>query len=150
LIRVNGEPLLLNGVNRHEFHCELGRALDRETMLRDVLMMKRHNINAVRTAHYPPHPHFLDLCDEHGLWVIVEGDLEVGTDTQSSTTLMPPSDPWVWDGGLEKQPHRLARVDRGDDQPRTPPGREGQEPSIQHNLVIRERVGSRPQHWRHG
>ena len=45
-------------------------------MLDDVLLMKRHNINAVRTSHYPPHPHFLDLCDEYGLWVVDECDLE--------------------------------------------------------------------------
>lgn len=77
LLKVNGVPLLFNGVNRHEFHCERGRALDEDTMLQDVLMMKRHNINAVRTSHYPPNPHFLDLCDEYGLWVIDEGDLEV-------------------------------------------------------------------------
>ncbi len=48
----------------------------REDMLADVLLMKRHNINAVRTSHYPPHPHFLDLCDEYGLWVVLENDLE--------------------------------------------------------------------------
>ena len=45
-------------------------------MLADVLLMKRHNINAVRTSHYPPHPRFLDLCDEYGLWVMAECDLE--------------------------------------------------------------------------
>ncbi|POX44353.1 beta-galactosidase [Streptomyces sp. Ru71] len=76
LIRVNGEPVLFKGVNRHEWHPEKGRALDRATMREDVLLMKRHNINAVRTSHYPPHPAFLDLCDELGLWVIDECDLE--------------------------------------------------------------------------
>ena len=45
-------------------------------MLADVLLMKRHNINAVRTSHYPPHPRFLELCDEYGLWVMAECDLE--------------------------------------------------------------------------
>ncbi|PIF02536.1 MAG: hypothetical protein CR979_01235, partial [Propionibacterium sp.] len=73
---VNGQPVLLCGVNRHEWHPETGRSLDHKTMLQDVLLMKRHNINAVRTSHYPPHPDFLDLCDEYGLWVIVENDLE--------------------------------------------------------------------------
>ncbi|MDH6625519.1 beta-galactosidase [Streptomyces sp. LBL] len=76
LIKVNGEPVLFKGVNRHEWHPEMGRALDLETMREDVLLMKRHNINAVRTSHYPPHPAFLDLCDEYGLWVIDECDLE--------------------------------------------------------------------------
>ncbi|MFI5471626.1 glycoside hydrolase family 2 TIM barrel-domain containing protein [Streptomyces cacaoi] len=76
LIKVNGRPILFKGVNRHEWHPETGRALDLETMRADVLLMKRHNINAVRTSHYPPHPAFLDLCDEYGLWVIDECDLE--------------------------------------------------------------------------
>ncbi|MDH6213541.1 glycoside hydrolase family 2 TIM barrel-domain containing protein [Streptomyces pseudovenezuelae] len=76
LIKVNGTPLLFKGVNRHEWHPEKGRALDLETMRADVLLMKRHNLNAVRTSHYPPHPAFLDLCDEYGLWVIDECDLE--------------------------------------------------------------------------
>lgn len=73
---VNGQAIKLRGVNRHEFHPELGRALSRATMLEDVLLMKRYNINTVRTSHYPPHPHFLDLCDAYGLYVIDEADLE--------------------------------------------------------------------------
>ncbi|MFF4396408.1 glycoside hydrolase family 2 TIM barrel-domain containing protein [Streptomyces sp. NPDC001480] len=76
LIKVNGKAVLFKGVNRHEWHPEKGRALDLESMREDVLLMKRHNINAVRTSHYPPHPAFLDLCDEYGLWVIDECDLE--------------------------------------------------------------------------
>ncbi|WBP91098.1 glycoside hydrolase family 2 TIM barrel-domain containing protein [Kitasatospora cathayae] len=76
LIKVNGRAVLFKGVNRHEWHRETGRALDLETMRQDVLLMKRHNLNAVRTSHYPPHPAFLDLCDEYGLWVIDECDLE--------------------------------------------------------------------------
>ncbi|WP_328479030.1 DUF4981 domain-containing protein [Streptomyces sp. NBC_00377] len=76
LIKVNGRPVLFKGVNRHEWHPRTGRALDLETMRADVLLMKRHNVNAVRTSHYPPHPAFLDLCDEYGLWVIDECDLE--------------------------------------------------------------------------
>lgn len=75
-ILVNGQQVMFHGVNRHEWHPELGRALDKATMLTDVLLMKRHNINAVRTSHYPPHPYFLELCDEYGLWVILENDLE--------------------------------------------------------------------------
>ncbi|WP_165984475.1 glycoside hydrolase family 2 TIM barrel-domain containing protein [Streptomyces sp. YIM 98790] len=76
LFTVNGRRVLFRGVNRHEFHPETGRALDTRTMRRDILLMKRHNINAVRTSHYPPHPEFLRLCDELGLWVIDECDLE--------------------------------------------------------------------------
>ncbi|MFJ6853569.1 glycoside hydrolase family 2 TIM barrel-domain containing protein [Streptomyces sp. NPDC091271] len=76
LLTVNGRRILLRGVNRHEWHPETGRTLDRATMLQDIELMKRHNINAVRTSHYPPDRTFLSLCDELGLWVIDECDLE--------------------------------------------------------------------------
>jgi beta-galactosidase len=76
LLTVNGAPVLLRGVNRHEWDPRNGRTLSAETMLADVLAMKRHNVNAVRTSHYPPDPRFLDLCDRYGLWVIDECDLE--------------------------------------------------------------------------
>ncbi|MFG1910180.1 glycoside hydrolase family 2 TIM barrel-domain containing protein [Kribbella sp. NPDC048928] len=72
----NGRPLFFRGVNRHEHDERRGRALSVEAMRRDLVLMKQHNINAVRTAHYPPHPAFLDLCDELGLWVIDECDIE--------------------------------------------------------------------------
>jgi beta-galactosidase len=75
-IRLNGRPVQFRGVNRHEWHPETGRSLDMTTMRADVVLMKRHNINAVRTSHYPPDPRFLDLCDEFGLLVIDECDLE--------------------------------------------------------------------------
>ncbi len=73
---VNGVPIKILGVNRHETHPDLGHAVSLESMELDIALMKRHNINAVRTSHYPPHPHFLDLCDRHGLYVIDEADLE--------------------------------------------------------------------------
>ncbi|HEY5835742.1 glycoside hydrolase family 2 TIM barrel-domain containing protein [Streptomyces sp.] len=76
VLKVNGRRVLLRGVNRHEFDPDHGRVVDIETMRRDLLLMKQHNVNAVRTSHYPPHPAFLDLCDELGLWVVDECDLE--------------------------------------------------------------------------
>jgi beta-galactosidase len=76
VLRVNGRRVLLRGVNRHEFDPDHGRAIGEDTMRRDVLLMKRHNLNAVRTSHYPPHPRFLELCDEYGLYVVDECDLE--------------------------------------------------------------------------
>jgi beta-galactosidase len=76
VFRVNGRRTVLRGVNRHDFHPERGRAVTRQDMLADVLMLKRHNINALRTAHYPPDPYLLDLCDEYGLYVIDECDVE--------------------------------------------------------------------------
>jgi beta-galactosidase len=75
-LKVNGRRLLLRGVNRHEHDPRTGRVLPPETALADVLLMKRHHVNAVRTSHYPPDPAFLELCDEYGLWVIDECDLE--------------------------------------------------------------------------
>jgi beta-galactosidase len=76
LLTVNGRPVQLRGVNRHEWNPDRGRSVTHDDMLADVLLMKQHNINAVRTSHYPPHPDFLDLCDEYGLYVVDECDLE--------------------------------------------------------------------------
>ena len=73
---VNGRRVLIKGVNRHEFDDRRGRAVPRELMLRDIVTMKRFNFNAVRCSHYPDDSHWLDLCDEHGLYVIDEADIE--------------------------------------------------------------------------
>jgi len=73
---VNGVALKFKGVNRHDHHPDLGRAVPLETMRRDLILMKQHNLNAVRTSHYPNDPRFLQLCDEFGLYVIDECDLE--------------------------------------------------------------------------
>ena len=75
-ITVNGVPLLLRGINRHEHHPLLGRAVPLSYIKEDLLLMKRHNINALRCSHYPSHPKLYDLCDELGLWVMDEADLE--------------------------------------------------------------------------
>ncbi len=75
-IIVNGAPLMLRGVNRHEWHPLTGRTMDEATMRVDIELMLAHNVNAVRTSHYPPDARFLDLCDEYGLWVMDECDLE--------------------------------------------------------------------------
>ena len=73
---VNGVSIKLKGVNRHDTHYQLGHVTPMETMLRDVTLMKQMNINCVRTSHYPNDPRFLDLCDEYGLYVVDETDLE--------------------------------------------------------------------------
>lgn len=73
---VNGVPIMLKGVNRHEIHPDLGRAVPFHSMEEDVILMKKNNINAVRTSHYPNDPKFYDLCDKYGLYVIDEADLE--------------------------------------------------------------------------
>jgi beta-galactosidase len=87
-IQVNGTSILIRGINRHEIHCERGRALDRETMLHDVL---------------------LDLCDEHGLWVIDEGDYEVSL---TSVILADDPDTWFRYGRLAQESYRPLGMDR--------------------------------------
>lgn len=76
IYKINGKRLVFRGVNRHEFSCTLGRAISSEELLQDILSMKRHNINAVRTSHYPNCGEFYDLCDTYGLYVIDEANLE--------------------------------------------------------------------------
>jgi beta-galactosidase/beta-glucuronidase len=76
LMLINGVPLKFKGVNRHDSDPVTGRAVSLESMRRDLLLMKQFNINAVRTSHYPNDPRFYDLCDELGLYVIDESDLE--------------------------------------------------------------------------
>ncbi|MFI6550296.1 glycoside hydrolase family 2 TIM barrel-domain containing protein [Streptomyces prunicolor] len=111
LIKVNGKAILFKGVNRHEWHPEKGRALDLETMRKDVLLMKRHNINAVRTSHYPPHPDFLDLCDEYGLWVIDECDLETHGFTEQAWRDNPVDDD-RWTPALLDRAARMVERDK--------------------------------------
>ncbi len=73
---INGMSVKLKGVNRHDSHPKYGYCTTIEDMERDILMMKQYNINCVRTAHYPNHPMFLELCDKYGLYVIDECDQE--------------------------------------------------------------------------
>ena len=73
---LNGKRIVFKGVDRHEFSAERGRAITEEDMLADILMMKRNNINAVRTSHYPNQTRWYELCDEYGIYVIDETNLE--------------------------------------------------------------------------
>ena len=73
---INGKAVLICGVNRHDHHEYKGKAVPFEMMKRDVELMKQFNINAVRTSHYPSAPEFYDLCDEYGLYVIDESNIE--------------------------------------------------------------------------
>lgn len=149
VLLVNGEPVQFRGVNRHEFHPDHGRAVPRETMLEDVLLMKRHNINAVRTSHYPPHPAFLDLCDEYGLWVIDECDLETHGFTFAAWEKNPSNVPAWRDAYLD----RMRRtVERDKNHPSIVLWSLGNESHTGANLAAmadwaRERDPSRPIHY---
>jgi len=73
---LNGQPILFKGVNRHETDPVLGRAVTKAGMVEDILIMKRFNINAVRTSHYPNNPIWLDLCDQYGIYLVDEANVE--------------------------------------------------------------------------
>jgi beta-galactosidase len=73
---VNGRPVMIKGVNRHEHDDKQGKTVSRESMISDILLMKRFNFNAVRTSHYPNDPRWYELCDEYGLYVIDEANIE--------------------------------------------------------------------------
>ncbi|TMR23823.1 DUF4981 domain-containing protein [Nonomuraea turkmeniaca] len=149
VLMANGSPLLLKGVNRHEFHPEHGRAVPYETMRADVQLMKQHNVNAVRTSHYPPHPAFLDLCDELGLWVIDECDLETHGFGQVGWRGNPTDDPRYADALLDRM-RRM--VERDKNHPSIIMWSLGNEAGVGRNLAVmadwaRERDPSRPLHY---
>ncbi len=73
---INGEKVYIRGVNRHEFDMNTGKTVSRESMIQDILIMKQHNINAVRTCHYPNESEWYELCDEYGLYLIDEANIE--------------------------------------------------------------------------
>lgn len=73
---VNGRRIWIQGVNRHDFHPRTGRVLSRDDHIADLSLLKRFNVNAVRTSHYPNDPEFLELCDEFGVYVFDEADIE--------------------------------------------------------------------------
>lgn len=75
-IKLNGQKLKIRGVNRHEFHPDFGHAVPKEYTEKDILLLKRNNVNAIRTSHYPNSRHFYDLCDKYGIMVMSENNLE--------------------------------------------------------------------------
>ena len=76
IMHINGKRIVFKGVNRHEFNCHNGRVIELKDMIQDIITMKQNNINAVRTSHYPNDSKFYNLCDEYGLYVIDETNLE--------------------------------------------------------------------------
>ena len=148
-ITVNGRPITFNGVNRHEFDPQHGRTLSREVMEQDVRLMKTHNVNAVRTSHYPPSQEFLDLCDEYGLWVMDECDLETHGYVHQGWEDNPSDDPQWHDAFLDRM-RRM--VERDKNHPSIVIWSLGNEAHTGDNLRAmaewtRERDNSRPVHY---
>lgn len=75
-VRINGQPILFKGVNRHEHDPITGHVVSKESMIKDIQLMKLYNINAVRTSHYPNDPRWYELCDQYGLYVVDEANIE--------------------------------------------------------------------------
>lgn len=108
---VNGAAIKLKGVNRHDSHPDLGRAVPLAAMENDIILMKQHHINAVRTAHYPNDPRFYDLCDTYGMYVIDEADLEThGIDYVGPSNML--SDDSEWEEAYVDRAKRMVARDK--------------------------------------
>ncbi len=88
-MKINGMPILFKGVDRHEIDPDKGKTIPYERMVQDITILKKFNINAVRTSHYPNDPRWLDLCDKYGIYLIDETNLE----THGVRNIVPASDP---------------------------------------------------------
>ncbi|HEX7432787.1 MAG TPA: glycoside hydrolase family 2 TIM barrel-domain containing protein [Anaerolineaceae bacterium] len=108
---LNGTPIKLKGVNRHDTHPDLGHAVSLESMLEDVISMKRHNINTVRTSHYPNDPRWLDLADRYGLYLIDETDLETHGFGLTGDTSRLAKDP-AWEPAFIDRASRMVERDK--------------------------------------
>ncbi|MGR5555292.1 beta-galactosidase [Vibrio fortis] len=108
LLKVNGKPLLIRGVNRHEHHPELGHTMTREGMIQDIKLIKQNNFNAVRTAHYPNHPLWYELCDEYGLYLVDEANIE----THGQVPMCRLSDDASWLNAYMRRMTRLVERDK--------------------------------------
>ncbi len=111
---VNGKKVLFRGANRHEHHPDFGRALPLETMIRDIELLKQHNFNAVRTSHYPDDPRWYDLCDQHGIFLIDECDVETHGFAMPDwkTWTLNPLDDTKWEAALVDRMRRMVLRDR--------------------------------------
>ncbi len=111
-ILVNGQPILIKGVNRHEMDPDHGYAVPLWRMIQDITIMKQNNINAVRTCHYPNDPRWYDLCDEYGLYVMDEANLE--THGLSDSPRNPVIDPSFRAAAMDRQ---IGMVERDKNHP---------------------------------
>ena len=109
-IHINGQVVLFKGVNRHEHHPDRGHYVTTDDMMKDIVLMKQHNINAVRTSHYPNSPEWYKLCDKYGIYLIDEGNIEsheFGNHTQNKLTNSP-----EWETAYLERVQRMVYRDR--------------------------------------
>ena len=103
---INGEPVLIKGVNRHDHDPRRGKAVTREGIEQDLILMKQHNINALRTSHYPSDPYLYELCDRFGIYVVDEANIESHAYLRSLT-----KDP-RWASAIHERVSRMAIRDQ--------------------------------------
>jgi beta-galactosidase/beta-glucuronidase len=108
---INGVAVKLRGVNHHDTHPDRGYAMTRQDLRRDLMLMKQHNINTVRTSHYPPDPYLLDLADEFGLYIVDETDLETHGMEYSSFERTLANDP-LWEPAFVDRAVRVYERDK--------------------------------------
>lgn len=107
-IYYNGMPLMIKGVNRHDFDCDNGWAVPRERYTQDLDIMKQNNINSIRTSHYPDDPYFYDMCNKYGFYVMDECEVETHGVRRKG---VPGSNP-VWTGAVVDRMQRMVLRDR--------------------------------------
>ena len=110
IMTLNGKRIVFKGVNRHEFSSKTGRAVTREEVLKDIVTMKQNNINAIRTCHYPDASIIYDLCDEYGLYMIAENNLESHGSWDAAMHGSVPKDTIVPGNNMDWEPMMLDRV----------------------------------------
>lgn len=110
IMTLNGKRIVFKGVNRHEFSSISGRAITKEEVLKDIVTMKQNNINAIRTCHYPDASIIYDLCDEYGLYMIAENNLESHGSWDAAMHGSVPKDTIVPGDNMDWEPMMLDRV----------------------------------------
>ena len=116
IMKLNGKRVVFKGADRHEFDAKRGRAITRQDMIDDITFCKRHNINAIRTSHYPNQEYWYDLCDEYGIYLIDETNLEthgswcLPGDVVTEDSAVPGSKP-EWEGACVDRINSMMRRD---------------------------------------
>ena len=144
---VNGKRILIKGVNRHEVDPDLGQAITVEGMMKDILVLKQNNINAVRTSHYPNHPAWYNLCDHYGLYLVDEANIESHAMGYGNKSLANPPE-WL-DAHMDRT---VRMVERDKNHPSVIIWSLGNEAGNGPNFVatydwIKQRDASRPVHY---